>query len=35
MWEFPGGKVEPNEDINSALVRETHNIPRVLQRKYT
>jgi 8-oxo-dGTP diphosphatase len=22
MWEFPGGKVEPNEDIFSALKRE-------------
>jgi 8-oxo-dGTP diphosphatase len=22
MWEFPGGKVEPNEDIYSALERE-------------
>jgi 8-oxo-dGTP diphosphatase len=22
MWEFPGGKVEVNEDIYSALVRE-------------
>jgi 8-oxo-dGTP diphosphatase len=22
MWEFPGGKVEKNEDIHSALVRE-------------
>ncbi len=22
MWEFPGGKVEPNEDIFTALKRE-------------
>ncbi|MFC0273000.1 (deoxy)nucleoside triphosphate pyrophosphohydrolase [Metabacillus herbersteinensis] len=24
MWEFPGGKVEKNEDIYSALEREIH-----------
>lgn len=26
MWEFPGGKVEPNEDIYSALEREKEEV---------
>ncbi len=23
-WEFPGGKVEPNEEATSAIIREIH-----------